>query len=128
MFYLLMYRNRFGRQYTKGFYRQCDVNRWADDAIQRGCSNVAVWFDQSAEARQLAAHFAPGNIIFSDYWRSYDVVLEFQPTTPARSWFVRVIHCDYTGQPIKGERPRVHCTWPDKRDVITGRAELRAAA
>jgi hypothetical protein len=69
---------------------------------------------------KLSKHFAPGNILLSHYWKEYDLVLDFHPLTRHSAWYVRVIHCDASGKPIKDARPRTHYTYPDQRDIITG--------
>lgn len=66
----------------------------------------------------LVEHFKIGNIIKSDYWRTYDLVLDFTATGVNQGWYVTVIMCDVNGKPIDGERNRTHCTFPDKRDIV----------
>ena len=67
-------------------------------------------------------HFRPGNIIWSGYWRSYDLVLEFHPITRTRShWEVKVISCDERGIPLPSAQPRTHCTTPEySQDRVVG--------
>lgn len=74
----------------------------------------------------LAEHFAPGNIIFSNYWKSYDKVLEFKPGTKDSAWAVKVIHTDKDGNPIPGERPRWHATYPDPKDKVVNAPSVPA--
>lgn len=72
------------------------------------------------ERLQLAAHFTVGNIIFSDYWRSYDRVITFEPSTEHKGWSVTVRQCNAQGQFLDSESVRTHYTFPDKRDKIIG--------
>lgn len=73
-------------------------------------------------AAKLAEHFTPGNVIHSNYWKEYDKVLSFTPSTEGKGWSVGVIKSDKEGNPVPGERERTHSTFPDKRDVIVKRA------
>jgi hypothetical protein len=82
--------------------------------------------DDMRWALELAEHFTPGNIIFSDYWRQHDLVLTFYPPTHATAWSVDVVACYPNGQPKPGERARNHCTFPDRRDKITHPIRLAA--
>lgn len=66
----------------------------------------------------LTTFFTPGNVLWSDYWRSYDLVIAFHPTTKYNGWSVDVIGCDPKGGPLPGERLRNHCTYPDKLDRV----------
>ena len=66
----------------------------------------------------LANHFTPGNVLFSDYWREYDKVVAFHPATETSSWAVEVIRCDRYGVPLSGEAVRNHSTRPDPRDRV----------
>jgi hypothetical protein len=71
-----------------------------------------------SQLNTLRKHFAVGNVIFCDYWRSYDRVVAFHENNGA--WLVEVQGCDSTGNVLPGidGRVRNHCTFPDKRDVI----------
>jgi hypothetical protein len=66
----------------------------------------------------LARHFEPGNVIFSDYWHTYDLILRFHHPGANKAWLVDVQHCDRDGNLIPGERRRTHCTWPDPKDYV----------
>lgn len=70
----------------------------------------------------IRQHYTPGNVIFCNYWRTYDLVLAFnEPKDSNGYWSVTVVHCDENG--IRSvdwtdRTPRNHCTTPDKRDRI----------
>lgn len=66
----------------------------------------------------LKKHFQPGNIIFSDYWRDYDLVIAFHPAPADGYWSVEVVRCDANGIRKAGEHVRNHCTLPGKHDRI----------
>ena len=66
----------------------------------------------------LAAHFMPGNVVFSDYWREYDLVIAYHRPDANRYWSVDVIQSDAAGNPKPGERVRNHCTWPDPKNYV----------
>lgn len=70
---------------------------------------------------KLAAHFTPGNVVFSDYWREYDLVIAFHPATSEGYWSVDVMKCDAHGTPVQGELVRDHCTQPSTRDKVISR-------
>lgn len=75
----------------------------------------------------IRQHFTPGNVIYSHYWGTYDLVLAFnEPKDNNGYWSVLVQHCDANGIPstdyIEG-RKRSHCTTPDKRDRIVKTAQ-----
>ena len=72
------------------------------------------------QMQQVAEHFTPGNVIHGNYWDSYDKVLNFYPNglDGKSGWIVRVIHSDKDGNPLPGERERLHATMPDKRDKV----------
>ena len=63
-------------------------------------------------AQRLKEHFTPGNVVFLDYWKSYDLVVGFSARTSERDWEVLVIECDETGTKLLGDL-RSHCTYPD---------------
>lgn len=69
---------------------------------------------------RVRKHFAPGNVIYSNYWREHDVVLDLVPTVncSGTSWYVLVVSCDENGVPVPGEPVRKHCTYPDTRDRV----------
>lgn len=71
----------------------------------------------------LANHFKVGNVIFSDYWRSYDLVLDFHPAGLGVSWSVDVVECNADGIPTHGSWKRNHCTYPDTRDKIAAHVD-----
>jgi GNAT superfamily N-acetyltransferase len=75
--------------------------------------------------RILADHFAPGNVIYSGYWNDYDKVLDFKPPDENGQWQVQVVRSDKDGNPVPGERPRWHATFPDmKKDKVVVRAPV----
>ena len=64
----------------------------------------------------LPAYFAPGNVI--NGYGGRDKVLNFhQPKDSPWDWAVEVISVDKAGNPIYGERPRVHRTSPSIDEV-----------
>lgn len=69
---------------------------------------------------ELAAHFTPGNIILSDYWKTYDLVVAFHPATSDHGWYVEVVHCTADGVRVAGERVRIHYTAPSLKDKVCG--------
>lgn len=73
---------------------------------------------------KLAAHFAVGNIILSNYWKKFDLVLNFSPSGEGDPWYVQVVECDRDGKALPGMSPRYHCTYPDARDVIVGKVNI----
>jgi 8-oxo-dGTP pyrophosphatase MutT (NUDIX family) len=84
--------------------------------------------EQAAADRKLADHFTPGNVIFNDYWKNYDKVLQFEPSAEGEPWKVQVIGTDVDGNPRPGERPRWHFTYPDSKDTVVSRAPQAAPA
>lgn len=80
------------------------------------------------DAELLALHFAPGNVILSDYWRTHDLVVAYHPSTAERGWYVEVVHCFADGTAKPFERVRTHYTFPDKRDIITAHVSQKVAA
>lgn len=76
-------------------------------------------FNSAIRQEFLADHFAPGNIIHSDYWRSHDRVIEFRG---GESWSVVVeeVHL-VDGQWVAVGPRRCHATYPSKRDVVVHR-------
>lgn len=59
----------------------------------------------------LKEYFKPGEIVQSSWGR--DKVLGYDPETRQ----AKVVAVDKDGKPLYGERPRVHTTTPDKRDI-----------
>jgi hypothetical protein len=79
-------------------------------------------------AEEAGAWFTPGNVIYSHYWGKYDKVLSFQ-REPDGTWKVQVIASDKDGNPIPGERPRWHHTFPDLiRDKVVAHVAAPATA
>jgi N12 class adenine-specific DNA methylase len=70
----------------------------------------------------LEEHFAPGNIIKSDYWGTYDRVKAFDWNDG--NWNVTVEHVEKAKNNTwkSVEHPRKHSTMPDKHDVVVERA------
>lgn len=74
----------------------------------------------------LPTYFAPGNVI--NGYGGRDKVLNFhQPKDAPWDWSVEVIGVDKAGNPLYGERPRVHKTSPsiDEVDRFLGRTPRR---
>jgi hypothetical protein len=70
----------------------------------------------------LEDHFGVGNIIKSDYWGTYDRVLDFDWNNG--SWTVNVIQVnEKDGKWVDIGRIRDHSTFPDKKDVIVQRGQ-----
>ena len=61
--------------------------------------------------------FKPGNVIHSSYWQTYSKVLEYNQN-PYGKWSVKVIDVDVDGNPVSGEKPRWHSTFPDPKDKL----------
>lgn len=72
---------------------------------------------------KVKEHFAPGNIIFSSYWRHYDKVLAFKGEKLG-DWQVQVqrVVADGDGWKASGD-PRWHSTRPEATDQIAARAK-----
>ena len=64
----------------------------------------------------LARHFTPGNVIQSDYWKTYDKVLSFNHDE--KEWSVVVIECNRQGIPLPCATKRTHATIPSTRDIV----------
>ena len=67
--------------------------------------------------------FTPGNIVLSDYWKTYDKVLDYTEK-PDHSWTVTVQKVNKDGSPIPGELPRIHYTQPSRNDQVVGRVPI----
>ena len=63
----------------------------------------------------LENHFKPGNVIYSYYWRNYDLVraFELRSTPNGTLWVVAVQACDEDGNVLPGAVIRTHSTYPD---------------
>ena len=78
--------------------------------------------EEQATKDLLEDHFGVGNIIKSDYWGSYDRVLDFDWNNGA--WSVSVMEVkEKDGKWVDAGRIRDHSTFPDKRDVIVQRGQ-----
>jgi hypothetical protein len=73
-------------------------------------------------ADYLEKFFAPGNVIWSFYWREYDRVIAFHPNTVADTqttyWSVIVRRCNEAGEFLPNAPVRTHSTQPDARDRV----------
>lgn len=68
---------------------------------------------------RLATHYTPGNVIFVDYWNSFDRVLSFAPETDAQTWSVIVEKVELIdGKWTAIGSPRVHYTPMTPRDRV----------
>lgn len=66
---------------------------------------------------QIKTFYTVGNVIFLDYWKEYDLVLDFKTSEKVGySWQVKVAHCDKEGHVIGA--PRWHCTEPGKDKIV----------
>lgn len=76
--------------------------------------------------QQLEDHFAPGNVILSDYWKKHDRVVSFDWN--GGNWSVKVQSVEKKGDKWEpaGEI-RTHSTRPDKRDKVVQRGEKAPA-
>ena len=77
---------------------------------------------EDADRLQLEYHFAPGNVILSDYWKKHDRVVSFDWN--GGNWSVKVQGVelkDGKWEPV-GEI-RTHSTRPDKKDKVIERPE-----
>jgi len=63
----------------------------------------------------LENHFKPGNVVYSFYRRSYDLVhaFDYLSTPYGFSWVVTVQACDKDGNIALGAAVRTHSTYPD---------------
>jgi hypothetical protein len=72
--------------------------------------------------KKMHDYWKPGRVIFNDYWRSYDLILEFHEVPFEHlmgiTWSVDVVACDKYGLVSKGTESRNHCTQPGERDKI----------
>lgn len=76
-------------------------------------------FNSAIRGEFLADHFAPGNIIRSDYWGTHDRVLRFRG---GDSWLVTVEEVRLVdGQWVAVGPIRAHMTYPSKRDAVVQR-------
>ena len=65
--------------------------------------------------RKLEKYYNERSVIYSPYWRTYELVLSFNynPSLLHYSdWSVTVIDCNKDGIPLTGASPRTHCTKP----------------
>jgi len=77
---------------------------------------------EQARKDLLEDHFGVGNIIKSDYWGTYDRVIDFDWNNGA--WTVNVIQVkEKDGKWVDAGRIRDHSTFPDRRDVIVQRGQ-----
>jgi hypothetical protein len=60
--------------------------------------------------------FQPGTVV-DNSMGGRDLVLEFRPNLNGVDWSVVVQGVDVQGQPLRGERPRVHTTAPEIREA-----------
>ena len=75
---------------------------------------------QKGKKDPLAAireHYKPGNVVWVDYWKKYDKVLDFK-VLPDGRWAVNVIESDKDGNPSPGAQPRMHSTAPSRGDRV----------
>lgn len=121
MVYLLSYLSHIGNTITRRSVAQTVVNSCADRAIRNGATHVRIEYIPGPDDVLLSAHFTPGNVILSNYWREYDRVIEFIQTAPGKCWSVRVRRCNASGEFMPGEPVRMHSTHPDRRDLIIAR-------
>ena len=69
----------------------------------------------------LRDHFRPGNIVYLDYWRSFDRVIEFRVSDDG-GWIVWVEEVKKVdGEWVAVAPRRCHCTHPGKRDRVVCR-------
>lgn len=68
----------------------------------------------------LADHFRPGNIIRSDYWGSFDRVIESRWSGGAWSVLVEEVR-QVEGQWLAVGPRRSHGTYPSHRDAVVSR-------
>lgn len=79
---------------------------------------------QESRMRAIREHFTPGNIIKSNYWQDHDRVIAFDEGDNLRGWSVTVEKVEKRGDEwVATDRPRVHATAPDPRDVVVERAQ-----
>jgi len=72
----------------------------------------------------IREHYMPGNVVWDNYWRKYDKVLNFKEDVPYKGDFqVTVVTSDKEGNPLLGEEPRTHSTPPGKGDRIEKKVE-----
>lgn len=88
-----------------------------EDVAQAYRSKLSGTYSQNlADAADLPSYFAPGNIVSG--YGGRDKVLRFvQPEDRPWDWAVEVVRVDASGQPLIGERPRIHRTHPRAMDV-----------
>lgn len=65
----------------------------------------------------VRAHYTPGNVVYSSYWRSYDLVLDFTMINDWQ-WKTTVQDCDSRGNATRGQHVRMHSTPPSKGDKV----------
>ncbi len=74
----------------------------------------------------LRDYFTPGNIVYLDYWRSYDRVIEFRWCGGNWSVLVEEVR-QVEGQWVAVGPRRCHATYPSVRDLVVCRREGGAA-
>lgn len=74
---------------------------------------------RSAYMDEIREFYTPGNIIFVDYWRQHDKVLEFRDRTEAQDWAVKVQRVEKRGDEWVGvDEPRWHSTAPGRDKIV----------
>lgn len=61
-------------------------------------------------------HFTVGNVVYSAYWRQYDLVLDYSEGD--HGWVVTVQDCDKFGNATRGQHVRMHSTFPSEGDKV----------